>query len=90
MEEILKANIFFFITSVAVILLSIGIIIAVLYLVRILRDVKHISEIARTQSDLIADDIRDLRTNMRSGNVANGIVNFARGLYKRAKKPKRT
>ena len=65
METLIHADIFFFITSVAVGILSAVLIIIAVYVVRIMNDIKHISTIARDQADALKQDIEDLREQLK-------------------------
>ena len=69
MEELVKADIFFFITSIFVVIISVVLLAALYYLIRILRDVKEISKNVNNESQLIIKDI---------GNVRKGIKNKGR------------
>ncbi len=61
MGNIVHADIFFLITSIAVVCLTICLIVVTVFLVRILRDVKHISETVDEESTKIAGDIEKVR-----------------------------
>ena len=66
METLLKTDIFFFITSVAVVAVTICVIYAMYHLIRILRNVDEISGDMREEGELIREDISDLRENVRA------------------------
>ncbi len=86
----MKADIFFFITSVVVILLAILVAVMLVYIVRILRDVKHISSRVREEGDKIIEDVDELRQDLsREGAKFTGVVSVFSGfLSKQAKKLK--
>ncbi|MEK7185585.1 MAG: hypothetical protein AAB726_03115 [Patescibacteria group bacterium] len=70
----MKADIFFFITSAAVIIFTIGIIVVVFYVVRILRDMRHISKTMSQETDKVATIVnlfldRFLRRKGRSAKI---------------------
>ena len=65
MNSFIQANIFFFITSVAVVLVTILVIVLLAYLVLILRDFKGVSRRVKEETDLIAVDINDARAHLR-------------------------
>ena len=67
MDSFVKADVFFFITSISVLALTLGLFIIIFYLIRILNDVKHISKSIREKSDTILDDIEKLRETIKSG-----------------------
>ncbi len=76
MSEILHANIFFFIASLATIAFSIFICIALYYLVKILQSVRRIVDRVEAASDQVADDIATAREYVVSG----GLVSYLIGL----------
>lgn len=97
MNSLIHADIFFLITSVAVVILGIIIAIGLVYLVRILRnvrdiseDVKHISGNAKVESDHLAEDVADLRANVRHrGFRIASFTNLFSRLFKKRKRSKR-
>ncbi len=77
MTSLLKSDIFFFITAIAVIIISVGVAIALVYLVRILRDVKTLSEKAKDEGERIIDDIHMFRQDVKSkGTRLSDILSF--------------
>ena len=82
MESIIEADIFFFITGMAVVIFTIGMIIAMVYAIRILNDMKRISKIMLKESDKFASDIDSLREAVKSeGAKAKTIANFFLKLF---------
>jgi len=63
----MKADVFFFITSIAVLALTLGLFIVIFYLIRILNDIKHVSKSVRGKSDVILEDVDRLREGIKSG-----------------------
>lgn len=61
MNSFVQADIFFFITTVAIVVVTIAIVIALLVFIQILRDVRHVSKRAREESDRVLSDMEDLR-----------------------------
>ena len=87
MENIIKADIFFFITSMAVAVFTIGLIIAMVYVIRILNDMKRISKTILKESDKFANDIDSLREAVKSeGAKAKTIANFFLKLFAHRRK----
>ena len=77
METLMKADIFFFITTVAVIAVTICLVYAGYYLIRILRNVEEISEEVKQESQLMREDLGDLRTNIRAeGMKVKHVTDF--------------
>lgn len=90
METIIQADIFFFITSVAVIIFTICAIIVMIYVTRILRDMKHISKKVSEEGDKIIGDVEYLRETakaegMKIKNVSDFFINL---FIRRQKKEK--
>ena len=87
MESIIKADIFFFITSIAVAVFIIGMIIAMVYVIRILNDMKRISKTMLKESDKFANDIDSIREAVKSeGAKAKTIANFFLKLFAHRRK----
>ncbi len=88
METIMKSEIFFFISSIATVILTILIGIMAAYLIRILRNVDNISEKAKDEADLIKEDVADLRQNIRDEGIkVKSFVSFFNKL--KGRRPKR-
>ncbi len=85
MTEVLQANIFFFITSVAVVVFTVLVCVAVYYVIRILRTVDKIVERIDSGSETIAEDISQLRSYIAEGSLISQIV----GLFVKTKKRSR-
>jgi len=85
MDSVLKSDIFFFITSVVVLAIGIGAVIAFFYLINILRDVKDVSKTVKKETREIADDISIMRTSVKTGKAISGVFGFVRKLFKRKK-----
>lgn len=90
METFIHADIFFFITSIAVILLTAALVALLIYLIRILRDLKKISAKVKDETELVAGDIDDLRRKTKEeGYRLKNFISFFSGLGKSRKKKKK-
>ena len=77
MDTFIHADIFFFITTIAVVLLTICLLIGAFYVIRILRNIKRLSETVKSEGEALADDLREFRSSMRQeGLKAKTIANF--------------
>ena len=77
METLMKADIFFFVTTVAVIAVAICLVYALYHVIRILRNVDEISSDVRAESELVREDIHELRSNIRKdGARVKHVMNF--------------
>jgi hypothetical protein len=86
METLIHADIFFFVSTVGLIVISVGIAVALFYAIRILRDVSHVSTIVKEESDEIAKDVQTLRGNIKSeGLRMKHISGFFGHIFKRRK-----
>lgn len=65
MDAVLKSEIFFFISSLAVGLLTVAGAIAAVYIIKILRDVSELVTSVRRQVDKISDEIDAMLARMR-------------------------
>ncbi len=87
MDSAQNANIFFFISSVGFIIVGLLLAIALVYIIKILGDIKHISSKAKIETDHLAEDIQDLRTNVKQEGVKiKHIGKFFNSIYKRYNK----
>lgn len=67
MNEFLKMDIFFFVTTVVVIALGILSAYIMWRIGRVLKHIEHISEQAALESDSIRADLAEMRTDIRKG-----------------------
>lgn len=89
MNTLMKADIFFFITAIAVIILGILLAILVVYIIKISRDIKYISGKAKNEADLISQDLSDLRENVKEkGANLKYFFSFFSNLSKKKKNNK--
>ena len=80
MNDILHANIFFFISSVATVLIALLILIILFYIARIMRDISEIVRKINKASNDIEKDFQDLRHEIKSeGAKVRSIVDVALG-----------
>ncbi len=84
MTDFMKQDIFFFVTTVAVVILTILIGILVAYVIRIIRKIDYITDKAKQQTDLISEDLGELRQNIKEGGFKiKHLGNFLWNLGKR-------
>lgn len=77
MDALAKSDIFFFITSVATVVVSALIVVALVYFIRVLRDVKEISARAKDEAGRLAEDITAFRSEVRvQGARAKEVTAF--------------
>ena len=78
----MKMDIFFFITAMAVIVFTSALVWALVYLIRILRDLSEISTIVKKGAEDVDRKIRDIKKHVTS----NKIVDFIWSKIKSTKK----
>lgn len=75
MEELLKSDIFFFITSVSVVAVTVLIIIVLVYIAEILRDIRHVSKNVRKESDHFTEIVNEILKDFHKGTKkVTGVV----------------
>ncbi len=72
----LQTNIFFIITSIAVVVFTILLCIALYHLIRILRNVQDMTDRLKRGSEQLAEDVLEVRTFVREG-----IIGTIRGFF---------
>ena len=79
-QSLIHADIFFYITSIAVIILTALLIILFYYLVKIARHLEHTSKRLREESDHIMDDVSIIRESIEEqGGRAMSALRFIFG-----------
>lgn len=69
METILKSEIFFFISSISVILITIIFVIVGFYLIKIMRNFSHISERLKETVDGAASSLEEVGDNIKESRI---------------------
>lgn len=65
MQGLLKSDIFFVVTTFAVVFVSIAFIVALVYIIRILKDMKILSSKARDEGERILEDVAEFRQDAK-------------------------
>lgn len=89
MSEVLQANVFFFITSVAVVVFTILLCVALYHIIRILASVRRIVDRIEEGSEVIAEDMSHLRNYFNEGSFISRIVGLVTGQYAREQTTKK-
>lgn len=85
MTGILQSNIFFFITSVFVLILIVGAVIVIFYLARILRDLRAISKIAKDETAKVAGEMDMAMAKLKNGEAAGRVAVWFSNIFKKRK-----
>ncbi|HVN26812.1 MAG TPA: hypothetical protein VMT99_04170 [Candidatus Paceibacterota bacterium] len=84
MSELIHADIFFFVTTIVVIVVGATLTVALIYLSRVLSDVKVITEQVREETVLVRTDVKDLRDGIRrEGFRIERFLAFFKSIAKR-------
>jgi len=87
MTEFYKMDVFFFVTTIAVIILTLLLGVLIVYIIKISRDIKYISYKAKNEADLISHDLSDLRQNVKDkGAKMKYFLSFFNNLRNKSKK----
>jgi predicted PurR-regulated permease PerM len=89
MTEIVHADIFFFITSVAVVVVTLGFVAVLYYVIPIVRDVREIVGKVRKAGESVEKDFETLRANVREeGKKGKMLVDLVLGWAMHALTPR--
>lgn len=86
MSDFLKQDIFFFVATVSVFMVAILLGVFLVYVIRIARTVDHILARVREETDIITDELGELRRNIRKEGVK--LKHFAKFVNNVKKKSK--
>ena len=74
METLVKADVFFFITTIVVLILGVTLFVAAIYLIKVLRKVKIITDRVEEEAGEIINDAHKLRENIKKEEVRMSFV----------------
>jgi hypothetical protein len=84
MDTLIHADIFFFVTTVVVILVGIALTVALIYLAKVLSDIKEITKQVKEETILFREDIKGLRSDVKQeGFRVERFWMFIRNLFKK-------
>ncbi len=69
MDTLIQANIFFFITSLAVIVISIGVLLLVLKIRRLVISLNELVERLKSTTDYVGDEAKDLMEDIKQSGI---------------------
>ncbi len=86
MDTLIHADIFFFVTTFAVIAVGTALTVVLIYLAKILSDLKKITGQVHEETILFREDVRDLRNHVRrEGFKIQHFMDFVKRLISRKK-----
>ena len=87
MDTLIHADIFFFITSIAVVVFTVCLVMIMPPLMRILRNLDRLAQHIRKEEQAIVADIQELRETLRDeGDRIRSIADFFLGFFPRSRK----
>lgn len=90
MNELTITEVFFIITGVAIVIITILIGIALFYLITFLRTVRTVAKTAKRASEIVSEDLSDLRQNIKEKGLNLGAVaKFANNIRRKRIYPKK-
>jgi len=81
MDPVMKSDIFFFITSIAVILVSGGVLVAIYYITRSIRIIERLVERVEEKVVMATEEVREIGGGIKDSLIYNLI-------FKKRRKPK--
>jgi hypothetical protein len=84
MDTLIHADVFFFVTTIVVVVVGIALTIALIYLAKVLSDIKTITKQVKEETMLFRDDIAELRGDIKKeGFRAERLFMFLRNIFRR-------
>ena len=81
MNELSTADLFFIITGSAVIIITVLLAIGLFYVIMFVRTVKRVAHTAQKATELVSEDLADLRRNVKDRGFSLGaLFDFAKSL----------
>ncbi len=66
MDSLIKADIFFFISSIALVILTVLGIVVLAFVIKILRDIAHVAATARREVEELVEDLGEMRSDVKA------------------------
>ncbi len=89
MDTLIHADIFFFVTTIAVVVVAFVFIVLLVYLIQVMRRIRDIADQVREETILFREDVHDLRDSVRlEGFKIKSIFDFGANFFKRKKTKK--
>lgn len=67
MESLIKADIFFFVSTISLVVLSLLFAVVLGLIIKILRDISDVAEMTKREVAGLVDDIHEIRSDVKSG-----------------------
>jgi hypothetical protein len=91
MGTLIHADIFFFVTTIAVVIVSVALVVVAFYLVGVLRRARDIMEDIKAETALVREDIHHARMRVKAGGLRLAhLFDFFSGMMGRRGKIKKS
>ena len=74
MDNTLLSEIFFFTASVSIIFITIALFIALIYIIKILRDARRFLQAVRSGTEALSEDLSDARARLKDKGILTGLI----------------
>ena len=74
MNNVLQSDVFFFISSVSVVFIALALLIAIMYVVKILRDIHGFLLAIRKGTDALSEDFSQVRMKLNDKGIWTGFI----------------
>lgn len=74
MSNVLQSEIFFFISSVSVVFIAILMIVAMIYIISILKDIRSFFKTIRIGAETLSEDISQVREKLNNKGIWTGML----------------
>ena len=89
MSEVIHADIFFFITGIAVIVISAVLVVVLFHAIKVLKSIRRITSRIEAETEAISDDIQNVRTFLSHISLLPQLIANFMGRGNSEKKPVR-
>ena len=87
MSDFYQMHVFFFVATIATAIFAILLVVAGIYVTKILSDIKYITRKAKAEADIISGELSELRENVKQqGAKLKYFTKFFSSVYKKSKK----
>ena len=86
MDTLIHADVFFFVTTIAVVVVGAALTVALIYLAKVLSDIKKITAEVREEAVLFRKDIAEVRAEMKhQGSRLKSMIDLVTGMIRKRK-----
>lgn len=83
-ESLIHADIFFFVSTIALVVICIGIAVALFYVIKILRNVREVTDRVKAESAEIVADVKRFRAALKEEGIKwRHVVSLVRSFFSR-------